>query len=115
MVQMRRDVQESASGALADEGIIAKPEGLAARPEKILVDRSDPDFWTSGVRTVQGDRTSREDVRSTISKIRIATKAVEKQELDVHSICPVCESTAVNIRCKLVCPNCHTIVQACCD
>lgn len=36
-------------------------------------------------------------------------------EARIHEICPVCESTVCSIRCKLVCPNCHHIVQACCD
>lgn len=30
-------------------------------------------------------------------------------------ICPVCDSVTDSIKCKLVCPNCHTIVQSCCD
>lgn len=33
----------------------------------------------------------------------------------VWNLCPYCESTVVSIKCKLVCPNCHNIVQGCCE
>lgn len=34
---------------------------------------------------------------------------------DLYRICPVCESVTEDIKCKRICPNCHAIVQSCCD
>jgi len=29
-------------------------------------------------------------------------------------VCPNCGSLCVDIKCKVVCPKCHTIVETCC-
>jgi hypothetical protein len=75
------------------------------RPTEVVVDRTDPSFWSKGALV----STPPEDVG------QAKTKPAEKRKLGLHQICPVCEFEAVNIRCKLVCTNCRTIVQSCCD
>ena len=112
MVQIQKESQEPEVGALVDEGNAATSKVVKTHQQPVVVDRTDPSFWSNGSR---GSTEDEETIKKELAAARHETKTSKKQEFDIYSVCPRCDAIAVDIKCKLVCPQCHTIVQACCD
>lgn len=90
---------------ILDVGETQQENKLAARDETVL--------WPKAFHPVPHETVPRHP--RFIAKPR---KIEHEMEIDPYAhmmICPVCDSVADSIKCKLVCPNCHTIVQSCCD